>query len=439
MAIYHLHAKTGSRKNGQSAAAKSDYIQRQGKYALGRDEVLASGTGHMPAWAADPRAYWQAADLHERANGRLYKEIEFALPVELTLEQQRALVDEFAEHITGAESLPYSYAIHAGRGTNPHCHLMVSERVNDGHDRTPELWFKRVATGKNKSAEDGGARKSASLKPRDWLEQTREAWADHANRALDRAGIAARVDHRSLTNQGIERVPQIHVGTMGAQMIREGTPEQSDRAMLNLEIQAVNLELHQLQERAARRAAEREAQELAEWEAWTDQPGVCSATGRIDVESRIAHDLERSYRESQRLEAAERAASRLPTKPRPVTPVEASKPEPQPTPYPAPLSARERALADVQALFDVPTQLERAGIIRDAMIDSDEQYADAFEDALVELKIGHLGELPAASRQESEPQRDAWSQERQQEPPQRNAWAVERQGQEDRDHGPELG
>lgn len=102
MAIYHLTAKTGSRSGGQSARAKADYIQREGKYARDMDEVLHAESGHMPEFVERPADYWDAADLYERANGRLFKEVEFALPVELTLDQQKALASEFAQRQTGA-------------------------------------------------------------------------------------------------------------------------------------------------------------------------------------------------------------------------------------------------------------------------------------------------------------------------------------------------
>lgn len=111
MAIYHLTAKTGSRSGGQSARAKADYIQREGKYARDMDEVLHAESGHMPEFVERPADYWDAADLYERANGRLFKEVEFALPVELTLDQQKALASEFAQHLTGAERLPYTLAV----------------------------------------------------------------------------------------------------------------------------------------------------------------------------------------------------------------------------------------------------------------------------------------------------------------------------------------
>lgn len=73
----------------QPAKAKADYIQREGRYSRDRDEVLHTQSGHLPEWAERPADYWDAADLYERANGRLFKEVEFALPVELTLDQQR--------------------------------------------------------------------------------------------------------------------------------------------------------------------------------------------------------------------------------------------------------------------------------------------------------------------------------------------------------------
>ncbi|WP_181664854.1 MobA/MobL family protein, partial [Escherichia coli] len=111
------------------------YIQREGKYARDMDEVLHAESGHMPEFVERPADY------------------------------------------------------HAGGGENPHCHLMISERINDGIERPAAQWFKRY---NGKTPEKGGAQKTEALKPKAWLEQTREAWADHANRALERAGHDAR-------------------------------------------------------------------------------------------------------------------------------------------------------------------------------------------------------------------------------------------------------
>ena len=180
----------------------------------------------MPEWAEDdPQKYWAAADAGERANGRLYREVEFALPRELNAAERVELATRFAEHLTAAERLPYTLAVHRGGedGGNPHAHLMFSERTNDGIERSAEQWFKRYNA---KDPEKGGARKSTATKPRDWLEQTREDWADQANEALERAGSLERINEASLENQYFEaaeagderamahlnREPGVHIG-----------------------------------------------------------------------------------------------------------------------------------------------------------------------------------------------------------------------------------
>lgn len=209
-AIFHLHARTGSRTNGQSARAAAAYIQRAAEYGRDQAELVYTESGHMPSWAeADPTTYWAAADLYERANGRLFKRVEVALPLALSEEEQRELAVGFAHHLTAGERLPYTLAIHAGAGTNPHAHLLISERTNDGLERAPEQWFRRYNAA---APEQGGARKSEALKPKAWLEEARAAWAELTNQALERAGHAVRIDHRSLAAQGIERLPGVHLG-----------------------------------------------------------------------------------------------------------------------------------------------------------------------------------------------------------------------------------
>ena len=205
VAVYHLKVGFGSRAGGQSASAKNEYIEREGRYAADSEEREHVEHGHMPAWAQDdPHAYWQAADAHERANGRLYSEVQFALPRELDASGRRALAGAFAERVCGGERLPYTLALHKGEAEtpdkpdNPHAHLMFSERGNDGIARSEEQWFKRH----NPTApERGGARKSRAAKAGDWLDTTRQAWEQTANRALAQAGRAERIDGRSLADR----------------------------------------------------------------------------------------------------------------------------------------------------------------------------------------------------------------------------------------------
>ena len=205
MAICHLRTSVGSAARGQSATAKHDYITREGKYGRDADEVEHVEHGNMPSWAAgDERDYWRAADAGERANGRLFVEVQIALPNELDRTQQRDLARAFARQLTEGERLPYTVAVHRGESKdpskpdNPHAHIVLSERSNDRVPRTAETWFRRA---NRKDPERGGARKVSHLQAREWPERIRQGWAGECNRALERAGRAERIDPRTLAEQ----------------------------------------------------------------------------------------------------------------------------------------------------------------------------------------------------------------------------------------------
>lgn len=213
MASFHHRVKRGLKG---SAAQHASYITRQGFHAH-RDDLVSTGHGNMPGWAqGDPSSFWRMGDRFERANGAVYREHEIALPSELTIDQQLQLVVELVDALT--PSKPYQYAVHAPCSslqgeTNTHLHLMYSDRLNDGIPRAPENTFRRYNASR---PHDGGARKvSCGKSPsqlRDDMVSMRKLSADLQNRALERAGSASRVDHRSLKEQGITRVPERHLG-----------------------------------------------------------------------------------------------------------------------------------------------------------------------------------------------------------------------------------
>ena len=274
----HLNVKTGSRGAGQSAAAKHDYISREGRYARARqDEVMHVESGCMPAFASsDAREYWAAADSHERSNGRLFRSLTAALPNSLDLAGRLKLARSFAAHVTAGQ-LPYTLALHAGLskepGTpdNPHLHLVFSERVNDGVERPAEQWFRRAApTGRDPAS--GGARKSERTKPREWLEETRQAWAAEMNLAFDLAGVDDRVTAESHAAQLArareagdveehERLllnpPSEHIGPAAKHRWEERSPEQKPDRYVEYEQASASA-------REARLAHARDAAEAAE-------------------------------------------------------------------------------------------------------------------------------------------------------------------------------
>jgi hypothetical protein len=174
-----------------------DYITREGEYGPERahesggldddgasssheqrDPAIFTESGNLPAWAeSDARAFWDAADLYERANGRLYISADFALPADFTEDEWVELARAFVRDLTADEQLPYTLAIHPGleqdgHAHNPHAHVMISERQNDGVARSREQWFRRAdPTGPAR----GGAPKSRTFHGRAWVEEARLA------------------------------------------------------------------------------------------------------------------------------------------------------------------------------------------------------------------------------------------------------------------------
>src|SRR5207244_8715612 len=176
--FYHLSFRSGSRAGGSCAKAAHAYVTRTGEYeGPDRDPALYTESDHLPSWTGDePGDYWDAADLYERANGRLYISADFALPRDLDLDDQVGLAHAFAQELTAEERLPYTLAIHAGRDAegqehNPHAHLMVSERRNDGVTRNHEQWFSRANSFR---PERGGEPKRRTCHGREWMEHAPE-------------------------------------------------------------------------------------------------------------------------------------------------------------------------------------------------------------------------------------------------------------------------
>lgn len=214
MASFHHSIKSG--KKG-SALEHAFYIERHGRYENRGEDLIHAGYGNMPLWAAsNPALFWRTADTYERANGAVYREHEIALPNELTVPQLIALAERIVRELIGNK--PYQYAIHAPEGKlggilNPHMHLMFSDRIPDGINRPATQVFSRYNAAR---PEDGGWRKDSGgrtrLELRDQVVATRKTIADLENQALAELGHAARVDHRSLREQGRQRRPERHLG-----------------------------------------------------------------------------------------------------------------------------------------------------------------------------------------------------------------------------------
>ncbi len=197
-------------REGDYAPAKAHlrYLFREGETSRSREDLVHKEAHNLPAWAADsPATFFAAAEQYERANGRFSTTWEIALPRELSRPEQLVTVRAFLQTQFGTRH-PYAWAMHESAasdgGTNPHVHVIFSERTRDGIDRSPPQFFRRY----NPAApERGGAQKDRELNQRSAVARARTAWTDVANWHLEQAGVDARIDPRRLADRGIAREP----------------------------------------------------------------------------------------------------------------------------------------------------------------------------------------------------------------------------------------
>lgn len=204
MAIFNLRVSPSKDK---SADFKFKYIQRIDNFSWDKqekyDDFLYGENVNMPLFAKEnPLIFWEEAEINERINANVFREIEFSLPNELTQEENIELAREFASKLLG-DKYVYSLAVHSKPSTNSeeniHCHIMFSERELDEIERkTPEHFFKRRDS---KNPANGGCLK------RDWsrlskLYEIRQTWENLANKKLKTKGI--QISAKSLKAQRIE-------------------------------------------------------------------------------------------------------------------------------------------------------------------------------------------------------------------------------------------
>ena len=233
------YSERGFREDSGPGGSHAEYLGRGGKHEKRAHELEYIGHGNMPEWAQEnPMEFWDAADTYERANGRVYTEIVVALPRELSRHERQELVRDFVGDELGEKHV-YTVAIHNPRaldgGEQPHAHIMFSNRELDGIEREKEHFFKRANP---EHPEKGGAKKSREWsrdsRDNDKIEDLRSAWEAKANQALEKAGHEARIDRRTLKEQGIDREPEPKMGPEVTQRVKQGLETEKGEKVLEL-------------------------------------------------------------------------------------------------------------------------------------------------------------------------------------------------------------
>jgi ATP-dependent exoDNAse (exonuclease V) alpha subunit len=241
MAIYHLHVNVISRGKGRNVVAAAAYRraakmrdEREGRtfnyekkpHVIHSELLLPTYEG---TWLEDylgsqeghhrSERLWNLIEQSEnRIDARLAREIEFALPIELTQEENIKLARSFIQDQFVSRGMICDWSVHWDDG-NPHVHALLSLR-------------KVEANGLGKKVREWNAKELVLL----W----REKWAEHANSHLSLYQKDVQIDHRSYQAQGIDLAPTIHLGSNVIEMERRSF--KTDRLRESREIKQLNLQ-----------------------------------------------------------------------------------------------------------------------------------------------------------------------------------------------------
>ena len=249
-----------------------------------------------PEWQGREKLWNAVEEAEKTKDSRLAREFVAALPIELSRQQQIELLQDFIREQFVDEGMCADVAIHDTDGHNPHAHILLTVRpldehgkwqyktekeylcVKDGEERgftaaefkqaQGDGWEKQYQykVGKKKvymtpSAAQAQGYERVSKYPKStkygrqnpitehWnsdeqLVLWRAAWADVANRHLERTGHEERIDHRSHAERGLLERPTVHEGVVARAMEKKGVI--SDRCELNRQIKADNALLREL-------------------------------------------------------------------------------------------------------------------------------------------------------------------------------------------------
>jgi plasmid mobilization system relaxase len=256
-----------SRGKGQSCMASCAYYSGEKKYSeyeccwkyphssLSRVKLVeVMLPPNAPKAYADPQTLWNAVDAAETSvNAQTARSMLFALPRELTYEQNLVLVRDFCQKEFVDKGMICNFFYHDKGDGNPHVHIMLTLRAMDENGK----WLPKsknvyaLDENGNRIRAPNGSWKRVKVDTVDWNERRygeiwRQDWAAAQNASLKAAGRMERVDMRSLERQGVEdRLPQKHLGPTASALERKGVS--SERGDENRKIISVNKMLASLQ------------------------------------------------------------------------------------------------------------------------------------------------------------------------------------------------
>ena len=252
MAIFHCQIKIISRGKGKTATAAAAY--RSGtkivddEFGETHDYTRKGGVVfseillcvNAPSKYSDRQTLWnEVQKIEKQKNAQLCREVEVALPIEFSRNEQIEVVREYIKKNFTDKGMIADWSLHDKSDGNPHAHILLTMRplkpngewgakrkdsyaLDDNGNRIPVIDQK---TGKQKIGARGRKMwERISIQSTDWNDQTkaeewRKSWADICNEHLKGQ---AHIDHRSYARQGKEQLPMLHESYAARKIVKRG-------------------------------------------------------------------------------------------------------------------------------------------------------------------------------------------------------------------------
>lgn len=260
-ASFHFSVNIISRGKGKSAVASSayisgekiknewdgithDYTKKQG--VISKEIFLPD---HAPEEYKDRKTLWNSVELFEKnSNAQLARNFIISLPKELSIEENKKMIEEYIKNNFVKEGMIVDLAIHGESregNQNIHAHIMTIVRpINEdgtwGQKSKKEYILDEQG---EKILNKNGKPKTRKVELTTWndkgnVEKWRENFSKLCNEYLAKNKIEKRVDHRSFKRQGIKQIPTIHLGASASAMERKGI--RTEKGDINREIKKQN-------------------------------------------------------------------------------------------------------------------------------------------------------------------------------------------------------
>ncbi|GKS50462.1 MobQ family relaxase [Enterococcus faecalis] len=258
---FHFSVNIISRGKGKSAVASAAYISGE-KIKNEWDGVTHDYTkkqgvitkeiflpDHAPKEYKDRKTLWNSVELFEKnSNAQLARNFIISLPKELSIEENKKMIEEYIQTYFVKEGMIVDLAIHdeSREGNqNIHAHIMTIVRpINEDGTWGQKSKKEYILDEKGeKILNKNGKPKTRKVELTSWndkgnVEKWRKNFSDLCNEYLSKNKIEKRVDHRSFKRQGIKQIPTIHLGASASAMERKGI--RTEKGDINREIKKQN-------------------------------------------------------------------------------------------------------------------------------------------------------------------------------------------------------